>query len=124
MGFARGFETYLDNSSRRLKTVLQDARRQIERFDDDERYFLFLHAYDVHAPFDPPQRLRQMFETRPREDRVAGFETMARFSKRKLKPGQIHFFSDLYDAEIRAADEKLGSFFDWLEERASWTTPS
>jgi arylsulfatase A-like enzyme len=116
-GFGRGFERYEDTMPD-LETTLEEARRIIPLFGS-QPYFLFLHTYDVHCPYDPPAEYAEAFRTRPPEDRieVAGRCGNPDFNAMSLTPGQARFLSDQYDAGIRAADDLLGSFFAFLDQR-------
>ena len=72
-GFARGFDTYRENKS----VSIWDARGDIETtFDEarswlrrhrEQRFFLFVHTYEVHDPYTPP----------PRHDRFSAPSTTA-----------------------------------------------
>jgi arylsulfatase A-like enzyme len=116
-GFARGFETYADER-REFAQLLSTAQSRIASFDPDDPWFLFLHTYAVHCPFDPPERFAAMFRTRPPGDRVAPELCGGNdFAPLALGPGQLRFVSDQYDAGVRAADESLGAFLDFLDTR-------
>jgi len=117
-GFDQGFEVY-DDAEKDLETTLDLGRRVIESSAPGEPYFLFLHTYDVHCPYDPPERYSAMFRTRPAQDWI---ETEGRcgnpdYNRMKLTRGQVRFLSDQYDAGIRAADDALGEFFAFLDAR-------
>jgi arylsulfatase A-like enzyme/tetratricopeptide (TPR) repeat protein len=101
-GFDRGFETYDDHLPKG-----NDPRRTpyVERFADattdaalrwltapaatpDPRpFFLWVHYYDPHAPYEPPGELGVRFRTAP------------------------------YDGEVAFADQQLGRLLGALEER-------
>jgi arylsulfatase A-like enzyme len=120
-GFDRGFEVY-DDSPKSLRDSVDLAVEQIRRTPVEDPYFLFLHTYDVHCPYDPPHRYASMFRTRPRADRL---ETEGRcgnpyFNGMTLSAGQVKFLSDQYDAGIRAADDDLKHLFDALNQRDEW----
>jgi arylsulfatase A-like enzyme len=116
-GFARGFEAYSDERNE-FAHVLSAAKERIASFDPEQSWFLFLHTYAVHCPYDPPEHFAAMFRTRPPGDRVApelcGGNDFAPLS---LDPGQLRFVSDQYDAGVRAADESLGAFLEFLDSR-------
>jgi arylsulfatase A-like enzyme len=120
-GFDRGFEIY-DNQMKPLDDTLSQAQTWIEGLKPGEGYFAFLHTFDVHCPYDPPSKYRLMFHTRPMEDQL---ETRGKcgdthYNKMSLSSGQVGFLSDMYDADIRAADEALGTFFRFLETRGAF----
>jgi arylsulfatase A-like enzyme len=122
-GFSRGFEIYQENKdpirvkARDLRSSLDAASQKIGRLGSNERYFLFVHTYDVHCPYHPPSEYSLMFATRPLQDRLetAGFCDRD-FNRRSLTSGQIHHISDQYDAGIRAADEDIARFVRRLGE--------
>jgi len=51
-GFSQGFEIYEDDLSRRLHEILPPAMEWLKKMDR-ERFFLFLHCYDIHSPYSP-----------------------------------------------------------------------
>ena len=120
-GFSRGFDRFEDRY-RRLPRMVERAQQAILETSPDRPFFLFLHTYDVHCPYDPPERYALEFRTRPPEDHleVEGRCGNPHFNRLDLTPGQIRFLSDQYDAGIRAADDQLARFFGFLEERGLW----
>src|SRR5206468_2731326 len=102
-GLARGFDFYDDafapealqkkdvglvdrkagdsvtHSIRWLTTVLQKTPQR--------PFFLWLHLYDPHSPYDPPEPFRTQYKSNP------------------------------YDGEISYADNQLGRLIAWLKER-------
>jgi arylsulfatase A-like enzyme len=120
-GFSRGFETW-DDEKKRLKDAIPQSLAWIDGMRSDEPYFLFLHTYDVHCPYDPPPPFVEQFRTRPPKDHLEVEKRCGNtyFNKLDLTQGQVRFLSDQYDAEIRAADEQLRGFFDELDRRGAW----
>lgn len=126
-GFARGFEVYVvkrvDYATRAeepldFETALRLAADKIEKLAPDERFFVFVHTYHVHCPYDPPPSYAARFETRPARDHVDTRDRCGNphYNAMSLTPGQAHFISDRYDASIRHADDLLKSFFDRLQQ--------
>jgi len=115
-GFDRGFEQF-DDRGLPLARSLALAGDSIAKMDAAERFFVFIHAYDVHCPYDPPPEYAARFATRPAADHL---ETSGRcgnphYNRMSLTPGQARFLSDRYDAGIRYADDLLGRFFERLK---------
>jgi arylsulfatase A-like enzyme len=101
-GFARGFADFEESidsdggtSGHAAKTFAM-ARAWIERHPS-ERFFLFVHTYQVHAPYTPPEAYADLFED---EERPQG-----------VPP---EWDPVLYDREIRLTDDLLRDFFDFL----------
>ena len=107
-GFARGFETYDDRgggvaaqSSRALKWLEQAG---------DEPFFLFLHIFDVHGPYEAPPDLVRRYE--PDKSAESTLDPRIKF----LRGVGIHSYLQLerygsldqlvarYDAGIRYVD--------------------
>jgi len=115
-GFDRGF-VYFDDGGLSFKRALDEAGARIAETDSAERFFVFIHTYDVHCPYDPPPAYAARFETRPQADHL---ETSGRcgnphYNKMALTAGQARFLSDRYDGSIRYADDLLSDFLARLE---------
>jgi arylsulfatase A-like enzyme/tetratricopeptide (TPR) repeat protein len=96
-GFDRYFDDFdlnkyenvgLDTVQRRGGEVLQEAVKWMDEVKDD-RFFAWLHFYDVHTPYEAPE---------PFLSRYKGY------------PGAR------YDGEIAYLDSLMGELFDWLEK--------
>jgi arylsulfatase A-like enzyme len=124
-GFGRGFESYASalrhysTGAERpipLDMALDGTLKRIAELGPAEPFFAFVHTFDVHCPYDPPEAYTAKFDSRPESDHV---ETADRcgdpdFNEMDLTPGQARFLSDRYDAGIRHADDLLGAFFEKL----------
>jgi arylsulfatase A-like enzyme/Tfp pilus assembly protein PilF len=97
-GLARGFEVYDDEIERAPgETVVLEAERPgrevMDRAlawlgkDDKRPFFLWVHLYDAHAPYEPPSPFRERHPGRP------------------------------YDGEIAAVDEQVGRLLQELDRR-------
>jgi len=118
-GFGRGFETYLSRR-KSLAEILDDARARLDGLERGDRYFLFLHTYDVHCPYAPSEEYSREFVTEDAEfvetkDRCWDADTS--LDAMSLTEGQVRYLSDRYDASIREADQVLGEFLAFLESR-------
>jgi len=101
MGFARGFHTYREQHRRGDG---RSSHRTIElatewlRTMPPEPFFLFLHTYETHEPYDPPARYLRAVR---RDGDVANADPAWR-----------------YDAEIRLLDDALGRLLATLADRS------
>ena len=96
-GFARGFDTYdaefHEDSTDRYQNVEHRADyvvgRAISWLKDHPKgpFFAWVHLYDPHEPYDPPEPFKKRFASEP------------------------------YDGEIAFADSQLGKLFDDLRAR-------
>jgi arylsulfatase A-like enzyme len=117
-GFARGFETY-DDRPKDPRLTLYRGLKFVESAPSDQPWFLFLHTYAVHCPYDPPDEYAQRFRTVGPADTLAVEGKCGNnfFNALRRTPAQDRFLSDQYDAGIRAVDEHLRAFFEELESR-------
>lgn len=125
-GFGRGFERYAVNEGRKkglkscaLDKAIASAERRIKRFRPEEPYFIFVHGYDVHAPYEPWEPWASRFQSpdaEPFDDYLLDDYDVKKRGRR-LSPGNIKFLSDLYDAGVARADQLVGGFFEFLQRR-------
>lgn len=102
-GFDRGFDVYdagytLHQDGRdRFKTIERRADQVVARALDwlghnsSHPFFLWIHLYDPHQPYDPPA------------------------------PYTARFVSDPYDGEIASMDEALGKLFSYLKAHSLYS---
>jgi arylsulfatase A-like enzyme len=111
-GLDSGFDSYRwggryfkDNIARSIEWL--KTRKQ-------KRFFLFLHAYDVHAPYNAPEKFNMFYEYTGKynKDEIAPDKTPAPLGS----PEHLHIISQ-YDAGIRRADHEIGIFIDYLREQ-------
>ena len=96
-GLSRGFEVYDDEIERAPgETVVLEAERPgrevmdralawLDKKEDPRPFFLWVHLYDAHAPYEPPSPQRERHPGRP------------------------------YDGEIATVDEQVGRLLQELE---------
>lgn len=108
-GFGQGFSEYTENRASLLRgagevrRTFGQARRWLSvPARAREPFHLFIHTYQVHAPFRPPERYADLF----RNDGLPGPEDATLRRER-----------DNYDREIRFVDDKLRELVNTLDER-------
>jgi arylsulfatase A-like enzyme len=115
-GFGRGFERYhyLTEPGRgpypggAAVNLLAD---QLLREWREQRFFLYLHYMDVHAPYVPPPSYRETFG-KPH----AGGELLFRDGPApEASPRDVAYTRAMYDAEIRGLDDLVKEIFEALE---------
>ena len=117
-GFDRGFDLY-DDEGGGFAAILPKALAWLEEHDD-RPFFLFLHTYDIHAPYVSPPPYQGMFHEEPYtgdlEPTVERIDTIWR-EKIALSPEDMQHLVDSYDEGIRYTDAQLGMLLRQLEER-------
>jgi arylsulfatase A-like enzyme len=101
-GFDRGFDAYVENRSAAEDPALgrdtfAAAEHWVER-SSRPPFFLFIHTYQVHAPYAAPRGYGQLFGHGSRTSKRDVTET-------------------LYDREVRYTDDLLAGFLDTLARR-------
>ncbi len=91
----------------------------------EEPFALWLHYFDAHEPYDPPQRWAERF--------TAGYNGPLgvlstpwlvalndEAAAAKLSEADRDYVADLYDAQIAFLDAELGRLFAFLKQRGLW----
>lgn len=90
----------------------------LEWLAEDERYerpfFLFLHLWDPHYDYQPPEEYARMFVDEGYEGEVDGTNFMD--GRKKWQGADLRQFQALYAAEIRYTDDQIARLFAQLEE--------
>ena len=118
-GLARSFDKYDDE----LKTLrrngavtVENALAWYEEQQTDPR-LLWVHLYDAHGPYEPPERVVKKFES----DRRGPWAPRIPQYQRKLHPKNGGIITDVqvyvnhYDAGIRYLDRHLGRLLDEID---------
>jgi arylsulfatase A-like enzyme len=126
-GFAQGFDhfEFLDELARgdalggRALAWLDESVSAPDR--GPAPFFLYVHAIDPHAPYEPPEDLRGRFagNVPSGSGSLAKVEEIYRALDRHRPEarGLVAQMSPLYDAEIAGIDRSFGILLDELERR-------
>lgn len=121
-GFARGFDEFTDTAYGSDTDVERTFRRgldSLQSLEADEPFFLFLHTYAVHDPYEPPERFRSLFwQGAVPEIADSSGEFLRRVNRgdQQVPPETLRYYEAQYDATIRYVDEVLQRFVGELEE--------
>lgn len=97
-GFSKGFDVYDDDikpkpfsltpysAERRAEEVADKAIEWMNKIDKKKPFFLFVHFYDPHHPYSPPDEYQKKYKENP------------------------------YSGEVSYCDEQAGRIFDFLKE--------
>lgn len=133
--FGRGYEYYIDPSLRHSLLYLavtcdelHDRAIQWLKAHREEPFFMFIHYWDVHWPFNPPEAYRGLFyegnATDPHNHSLDPWwehplGAAAREVWLRTKDGLItdaDYVTALYDQEIRYLDDGVGRLLAALDE--------
>lgn len=111
-GFGRGFETYQENKGPKIMepkgqadVTFRNAEEWLRRHFN-QRFFLFLHTYQVHYPYAPPPEYAPLFTdeagaSAPASVDAANYDREIRFTDDMLR----HLFATMH--ELGIADDTL-----------------
>lgn len=129
---ARGYEFYINPACRHAMRLLVSCeelnRRAVEwlRTHATERFFLFVHYWEPHTPYLPPERYRRFWRGGdPCDPSVHSLEGIRRTPFwgmwgdtwfRKLGPvTDADYIRSLYDGELRHVDDGVGELLEALD---------
>lgn len=127
MGFGRGFDDYYEIKDVVLfdkllvaggfaRDVFERGKAWIEE-KEDQKFFLFLHTYEVHSPYFPPAPYDTMFLDNPaiyEESLRHTRQYKGRINYKELPP---EFVRAQYEGETRYVDEIIRDFITFLKKR-------
>jgi len=134
--FGRGYEFYIDSSIKRplvvnvsAEDISSRAIQWLRFYRDEQPFFMFLHYWDPHYPFLPPQEYRHLFydgdnPTDPDNHALDAwwrhpFGAIARDTWLRTPNGPItdpDYLVALYDQEIRYTDDQVAELLAALDE--------
>ncbi len=112
-GITRGFDFFninedgLDNAAITVDIVLN----HLKTIDSDKPFFLTMHLFDPHLPYDSPAPFNTMY-SRSRPDGSFEWPKITECSD----PLLIEFMTAKYDSEINWTDSQLSRFFAGMHE--------
>ena len=125
LGFDQGFDMYRDPGflpaqQPRFAEIVAQAERWIEA-PGAGPFFLFLHTYEVHMPYNPPPPYNRAFAGAadgPFADGVTMKQMVALGTTREQVPrAEVRQLEALYDGGIRSMDAALGDLLAFLDAR-------
>lgn len=105
--------------TRDLSEVVPHALEWLDAMEQED-VFLFVHAYDPHCPFWPPETYRTPPPPSTTFDPQATChpsEFAGLITDGTIGEAEVRWIRELYDGEIASADAVLDSFLNALDER-------
>lgn len=122
-GFDQGFDDFYfftwNPPSSQVNEGIVEWLDEVQAEGDDRPLFLYVHTLDPHAPYDPPDDLRERFAPGLDDPKIGTLEYMQRAygetgeERRRL----VAALPPLYDAEVAANDRSFGALLDVLRDR-------
>ncbi len=124
-GLEQGFEQYDDDfpmapdqrldlaGVQRPANLVVDAALEWLEEPSERPFFAWVHLYDPHTPYEPPEPYRSRFAPEGSHNSAAGDSTATDTQERRLREW-IDEQNALYDGEIAFADSQIGRLLGWL----------
>jgi arylsulfatase A-like enzyme len=109
-----GFDHMDFEQDRKATDVANRAMNLLDRFGD-RRFFVFLHFYDPHWHYDPPEKERRLFPDDYRGPLTGNLRDFEYKTKANTTPAELRHLLALYDGEIRYTDDEIGRILDHLK---------
>ncbi len=129
LGFARGFDRYDENFN--VERSSDEVNKQViswfEGNNENPRrpFFLFVHYFDPHEPYDPPPPYDSMFNPVHNNEPGKNSRDILKYFKMK-RPGEgvnremLKNLIGLYDGEIRHTDDRFGELLNFLKQNGEF----
>jgi arylsulfatase A-like enzyme len=118
-GFARGFDTYWEpqkgtNTKQDVKETEKLAFDWLENHSND-KFFLFLHTFEVHCPYNPPESFFQKWSAwyQGQVQKETCYPDL--YLGRRPFTADYQYIQSLYSAEVNYVDNFLGHLFQKLK---------
>ncbi len=117
-GVHQGFDDYASYEDR-AEVLVDQALGRLREAAGDRRCFLYLHLFDLHSPYNPPEpectRVARRLD--PGYRGRLGCEADRNPERTTIPPpADRPWFRALYDAEVAYADRQVGRFLDGLRD--------
>jgi len=115
-GVDDGFD-HLDFRQDRKATDVADRAMDILDRVGDRPFFLFLHFYDPHWHYDPPEHTLRIFEKSYSGTITGIWQDFKNRNRSTTSAADLAHLLALYDGEIRYTDDEIGRILSHLRER-------
>jgi arylsulfatase len=125
-GFSQGFERYDDFKMKGMPRAVPRVLGWLDKGLARGPFFLFLHTFDIHSPYEPPKRFQGLFTDPDANSVNTDTQTLSGIRSRVvddpraghgLSDEEIEFMKGRYDEGIRWIDGWVGRLIDGLRER-------
>lgn len=115
-GLDEGFDSMNFRQDRSASQVVDQAAALLDRFGDRD-FFLFLHFYDPHWHYAPPESALRHFENGYTGSMGGNLKDFQSLRPDQVSAKDLAHLLALYDGEIRYTDDEVGRLMGRLKER-------
>ena len=116
-GFSQGFDLYEGEKTVGIAKILPKVKKWLDK-NRSQPFFLFMHCYDIHSPYNPPPPYDTMFQDSVYDCSFVPTTNNLRsaaWNKVKLNDQDLRNVIALYDGGIRYTDERIEGFLAYLQ---------
>lgn len=123
-GFDKGFDIYYDPSNfTGFESTIPEALKWLDE-NKNERFFLFLHGYDIHGRYLTEKNYSGIFIDKNYKGHYTGYkDEQIKIRNQSLEEGYVdlsdedkEFWISLYDSKLYDADQRIGKFLSRIED--------
>ncbi|MBW2253013.1 MAG: sulfatase [Deltaproteobacteria bacterium] len=117
LGMAQGFDAWREEHVR-AETRFAEAAYWLSNRESNSPFFLFVHTFQIHSPYDPPAHWGRIYAPDFVEDPEVDLRNIDLVDEqaRELTREQLHFIEALYDGEIHYTDHEFRKLLEPLAE--------
>ncbi len=122
-GFGSGFDVYFEGPTfGGMDISIPEAEKWLKE-NADKKFFMFLHGYDVHGQFDPPEGFTRRYVNPLYKGPLKGGKNEEAYFREQgldnkpvlLTPEDVRFWRALYDEKINDVDARFAQFIDKMK---------
>jgi arylsulfatase A-like enzyme len=122
-GFAKGFDSYWEAAANRkrnqgrynLDSIEKGTKEWLDR-NHKNNFFLFVHTYEVHCPYNPPPQYAEKFASWYEGSLdPTGKCGDNYYNKQTLTAEDIRYIRDLYAGSVNFVDDFIGRLINQLK---------
>jgi len=122
-GFSQGFDIYDGKRGVGIARIIPKVKKWLDK-NKSNPFFLFIHCYDIHNPYDPPSPYNDIFHDFTysghfipnAKNLLAAMWKKLKHKDYKVNDEDLRHIIALYDGGIRYTDEKIGEFLSYLRD--------
>lgn len=124
-GFAQGFDVY-DHERKKFGSFERSIPKALQWVKEcrGQKFFLFLHGYDVHGQCTPTGGFDYRFVDRTYDGKFTGSQQEQELLREEglekgrvtMRDADVKFWRAIYDEKIQHADARLGDFLKQFEK--------
>ena len=117
-GLGQGFYTRKESLGP-AENINRQSIEWLKNTVKNKKFFMFLHYYDVHRPFDPEPPFDKIFDSDYAGNITGSQKSLFDIwdNKIQLTARDVSHLDALYDSQIKKLDIDLNSFFTFLKNR-------